>query len=43
MLGKPARLNMPRLYNLISDPKEEYNLVNIDHAFDFRFSMLGME
>jgi arylsulfatase len=32
MLGKPARLNMPRLYNLISDPKEEYNLVNMDQS-----------
>ena len=32
MLGKPRKLNMPHLHNLISDPKEEYNLINIDQA-----------
>lgn len=32
MLGKPEKLNMPHLHNLISDPKEEYNLINIDQS-----------
>ena len=32
MRGKPQILNIPRIYNLISDPKELYNLVGIDQS-----------
>ena len=32
MLGTPRPLNMPHLHNLISDPKEEYNLINMDQS-----------
>jgi len=32
MRGSPERLNIPEVYNLISDPKELYNLVGIDQS-----------
>ena len=32
MRGRPQILNIPRIYNLISDPKELYNLVGIDQS-----------
>jgi len=32
MRGTPERLNIPEVYNLISDPKELYNLVAIDQS-----------
>ena len=32
MRGSPRPLNIPKIYNLISDPKELYNLVGIDQS-----------
>lgn len=32
MRGSPEPLNIPEIYNLISDPKELYNLVGIDQS-----------
>ena len=32
MFGTPAKLNMPHLHNLISDPKELYPIDKIDPA-----------
>ena len=32
MRGAPERLNVPQVYNLISDPKELYDLVGIDQS-----------
>jgi arylsulfatase len=28
MNSEPMRLNVPRVYNLITDPKEEYNMAS---------------
>ena len=28
MNSKPMQLNVPRVYNLITDPKEEYNMAS---------------
>ncbi|MHC4405532.1 MAG: arylsulfatase [Planctomycetota bacterium] len=41
MLASPKKLNMPRLHNLISDPKEEYNLINIDQTAAWVLPILG--
>ena len=41
MLGSPKKLNMPRLHNLISDPKEEHNLVNIDQTTGWVLPVFG--
>ena len=32
MKGHPKPLNMPKVFNLISDPKELYNLIDIDQT-----------
>jgi arylsulfatase len=32
MKGHPKPLNMPKIFNLISDPKELYNLIDIDQS-----------
>jgi len=32
MRGVPERLNVPQVYNLISDPKELYDLVGLDQS-----------
>jgi arylsulfatase len=41
MLGSPKKLNMPRLHNLISDPKEEHNLINIDQTTGWVLPVFG--
>ncbi len=40
MFGKPARLNMPHLYNLIEDPKELYPLDKIDASASWVFPVV---
>ena len=40
MFGKPARLNMPHLYNLIEDPKELYPVDKIDASASWVFPVV---
>jgi arylsulfatase len=40
MFGKPARLNMPHLYNLIKDPKELYAVDRVDASASWVFPVV---
>jgi arylsulfatase len=40
MFGKPAKLNMPHLYNLIEDPKENYPVDKIDASASWVFPVV---
>ncbi len=40
MFGKPAKLNMPRLYNLIEDPKENYPIDKVDVSASWFFPVV---
>jgi arylsulfatase len=40
MFGKPARLNMPHLYNLIEDPKELYPVDKVDASASWVFPVV---
>jgi arylsulfatase len=40
MFGAPARLNMPHLYNLIEDPKENYPMDTIDASASWVFPVV---
>ncbi|MBW1965648.1 MAG: arylsulfatase, partial [Deltaproteobacteria bacterium] len=37
MFGKPAKLNMPHLHNLIEDPKELYPVDKVDASASWVF------
>ena len=41
MFGKPARLNMPHLYNLIEDPKELYPVDRVDVSASWVFPVIA--
>ena len=40
MFGKPARLNMPHLHNLIEDPKELYSIDRVDVSASWVFPVV---
>ena len=40
MFGAPAKLNMPHLYNLIEDPKENYPIDKVDVSASWVFPVI---
>ena len=40
MVGAPAKLNMPHLYNLIEDPKESYPIDKVDVSASWVFPVV---